>query len=113
MNYTIAIVVVALVVLLWRILSKGNLKFWRAVARRPDESYEYFISHPEVWFVADTPGVKDFLGEFRKLNPNWEREWTGPFRLYVPKIERFVHIFGKVNQYEEEQKRILDSLNKI
>ena len=81
------------------ILRNGNLPFWKKAAKNPDFVYEQF-SQDDAWVVDDGRRKIDKTG------------LDGPFLLYVPSIEKTIKFYGKVEKYEESQKRIEKELLK-
>jgi len=94
----IVIVVVIIVVAGYFLINKGKLSFWKKVGKNPEGAYDYFVKHPDVWKVI-------YKGDDIILD---SREWAGPFRLYVPSIDKMILIYGKNELYEKEQARILN-----
>lgn len=82
------------------IMSRGNITFWAKVRNYPDLAYDWFKSN-DSWIVTD-----DVLENAGRLLQ--KRDWVGPFRLCVPKLEgKRVRIYGKANGYEKTQEEFL------
>lgn len=94
----VVITVVILVVIGYFLINKGKLSFWKKVGKNPDAAYDYLVKHPDVWKII-------YKGDDTTLD---SREWTGPFRLYVPSIDKVIMIYGKIELYEKEQTRLLN-----
>jgi len=101
----ILILIIVAVALYWFfILRPGKLDFWKIAAKYPDDAYDHFISNT-CWKVFEN-GLSE---NQRKIVP--KDEWTGPFRLLVPKLgNKMVYIFGRYPELERSQK---DFLNKF
>ena len=52
----------------------GNLNFWKLASRYPNEIYKLMREMNRVWLIDPDYKVTS--------------EWTGPFLLYVPSIQR-------------------------
>jgi len=86
------------------VLYSREARFWRAAGKQPDRVYE-MIRASEDWVVLDD-------GLPANLRDTWPKnQWTGPFRLDVPKLGRRVYFLGRHPQYKESAARILETLN--
>lgn len=103
------IAVVGLILFLYWffILKKGNLGFWKLANKHPDEAYDFFKKNAPVWLVDDED--KDYIEIVKKDKENW----SGPFRLYVPRIGKYVKIYGRVGKFEEEQKKFEKQIKSV
>ena len=86
------------------ILRPGKLNFWAAAARQPDSVYDYFKSLP-CWCVFEDGLPSDYRVTVPKS------EWTGPFRLYVPRLGKQIFVFGKHPGYIQAQDEYLRTVN--
>lgn len=85
------------------VLYSREARFWRAAGRAPDRVFDLMKGSDE-WVV-----LEDGLPE--NLRKTWPKEqWTGPFRLDVPKLGKRVYFLGRNPQYKESAARILESL---
>jgi hypothetical protein len=73
---------------------KGNLSFWKIANRYPEEAYNFFLNN-DTWHVIDNINNVD--------PPTKDENWDGPFRLFIPSINRTVKIYGKTDSYFESQ----------
>jgi hypothetical protein len=88
-------------VLLWRHLRPRLPDFWQVAARYPDKAYDWFQSHDE-WRVVDPQA-----GRQPRID---EREYDGPFLLWVPKLGgRRVAVYGRRTTMKESQRAFLTS----
>ncbi len=89
------------------ILRPGRLHFWRLVARRADDAYDYFRADTS-WKVFEDGLPQDS----ESVVPN--SEWLGPFRMRVPKLGgKTIFIFGKRLGFEESQNDLLSRLKPV
>lgn len=90
--------IIVLIFLYWFfILRPGRLDFWKLAGKYPDEAYDLFKSQ-DCWVVFEEELPTDYYSIVPK------EDWTGPFRLYVPKIgNKIVYVFGKYPDFEKEQ----------
>ena len=90
------------VALFWYWISRPkSLDFWKLAAKYPDAAYDYFISQ-DCWKVFDN-GLPD---NYKDIVTN--KEWTVPFRLWVPKLgNRMITIFCKYNYMEDSQREFI------
>lgn len=102
----IILLLVGLILWIFFSLRAGKLTFWKLVGRHPNEAYQYFKNNPDVWKVIDSEDSK-FIEDFLRTNANYKKEWVGPYRLYVPSLERVIQIFGKSDVYEKEQEKLI------
>jgi len=102
-------IVVALIVcaaLYWFfILRPGRLDFWKTAAKYPNSAYDHFMSN-NCWRIFE-----DSLPEnYRNTVP--KAEWTGPFRLVVPKLgNKMIYVFGNYPHFEHSQNDFLNNFN--
>ncbi len=88
-------------VLLWRHFRPRMPDFWQVAARYPDKAYEWFLSHEE-WRVVDPE-----QGRQPKVD---DREFDGPFLLWVPKLGgRRIVVYGRRTAMKESQRAFLTS----
>ena len=74
----------------------GRRRFWRMVAKHPDEAYEFFLT-TNCWRVED--GINDASQPSRH-----EETWAGPFYLQVPSLGgKVVVLYGEQGRYEASQ----------
>jgi len=96
MEWIISLFIGAALYWYW-ILRPKSLNFWRLVGKHPDVAYDYFISK-DCWKVFEN----DLPHNYKDLVPS--NEWTGPFRLWVPKLgNRMIIVFGKRNNIHYSQ----------
>ncbi len=90
------IVLAILVFMYWLIILRpGRLNFWKIASKYPNEAYDLFVSE-ECWKVFEE-NVPD---NHQSIVPNW----TGPFRLTVPKLgNKMIHVFGKYPDFQKSQ----------
>ncbi len=79
----------------------GVLAFWKLVASNPGFAYQWFIKHP-AWHVMDHPLPEDYEQTLS------EKDWVGPFDLYVPEIGKRVCIFGRAGEYEHARAEFIE-----
>ena len=72
MEWVVGFAALLVVWWLWSI-RRGNLPFWKLVARHPDEAYQYFLKE-DCWFVDEVPINID------------KADITGPFQFFVPSL---------------------------
>jgi len=100
MKWIIGLLIGAALYWYWTLRSK-NLDFWKLAAKYPDSAYDYFISQ-DCWKVFDN-GLPD---NYKDIVPH--KEWTGPFRLWIPKLgNRMITIFCKYNYMEDSQREFI------
>lgn len=88
--------------LYWRFWSRRpHVRFWKLASKHPDIAYDFFKSR-DCWYVFEG-GLPD---NYREIVP-W-RDWTGPFRFYVPKLGgRWVVVFAQAAKIEESQEEFV------
>jgi len=84
-------------------VKEGNLDFWKIANSNPDVAFKFFESNAHFTVFLEKPS-----GGYRNNLP--EGEWAGPFKLYVPSIQKSVTIYGSVPDYENEEEEFLRSL---
>lgn len=89
----IPILIIIVFIAYYFFVKRGNISFWRKAKDNPNFVYKELIKD-DAWVIDD--GVVE-------IDKN---EFVGPFRLYVPKINKTVKFYGKVGKFEESQKRI-------
>ena len=91
--------IIILVFLYWVfILRPGRLDFWKIASKYPDTAYDFFKSK-KCWKVFEG----DLPDDYRSIVP--KDDWTGPFRLWIPKIgNKVIYVFGKYPDFEQAQK---------
>ena len=99
------LIVLCAVFLYWLfILRPGRLDFWRIAAKYPDDAYEHFLNH-EDWKVFKS----ELPDNYRELVP--KSDWTGPFRLWIPKLNnQVIYVFGRYPDFEKSQNKFVKSL---
>lgn len=80
-------IVIVVFIVIFILMRKGNLRFWKIVNLDPDEFYN-FIKDNDAWRLSD----KD---------P--EVELDGPYRLYVPSLGKQIKIYGVIGMFEDSQ----------
>ncbi len=100
MALVFALLLVAVVAVVWYLIEKPQRRdFWKLAARHPDNAYDWFISH-EGWIVVDP--------ETGRAQPPRGPEYTGPFVLWVPKLGgRRVLVYGKQSEVEQSQEAFI------
>ena len=83
------------------ILKPGKINFWKIISKYPDIAYDFFQTNK--YFKIFNETLPD---NYKSIVP--KKYWTGPFRLWVPKINKMVYIFGKYPEFETEQEKFLD-----
>lgn len=81
------------------VVKNGNLSFWKKAHRYPDIVYKE-IQSDDAW-VVDSGQLLD------------KTDLEGPFRMYVPGLDKTVKFYGRVGAYEESQKRIEEKLKEM
>lgn len=99
--WTIVLIAIAVLFLFFFIsYNSGNPQFWKAATSNPDLAYDWFLKE-DCWVVVH-PGE----------NKNLSNEFTGPFRLSVPKLKnKTVKIYGKNDCLETSQYKFLKQFN--
>lgn len=102
----ILIIITIVVFLYWLfILRPGRLDFWKVASKYPDQAYDFFLSK-ECWKVFEASLPDDY----RSLVP--KDEWTGPFRLWIPKLgNRMIYVFGRYPNFEQSQNEFMTTIN--
>lgn len=99
--YALIVLVVGVAAYWFFVLRPGRLTFWRVAGKHPDAAYDHFKSDP-CWRVFEERLPHDYRG----LVPR--SEWTGPFRLVVPRLgDRMIYVFGKYPTFEKSQNDFL------
>lgn len=101
MEILIFIGVVVVVYIVWSIMN-GNLSFWKFAAKYPDEVFVIMTEDELMWVIE--------AGEDNVWENKDKSDYTGPFRLFVPCLNSFVKIYGKADQIETEQKKIMEKV---
>ena len=78
-------------------------KFWRKVSKDPNGSFLMLKSDP-TWKIEEQ---KDGEAYIKLLHHN---EWSGPYLLYIPMLNKTVYIFGKYPGYLAYQKKYLNKV---
>lgn len=89
---------IALALLLFarRIMGTGNVPFWKVASQHPDDAFDWFMSE-DCWVVL-APGEKAPGSEF-----------TGPFRLAVPKLGgQMIKVYGRDAEIDDSQRRFME-----
>ena len=82
------------------ICSRSNVTFWLKVKYHPDLAYDWF-KRSGGWGVDET-----LRQDPQKLFP--KKDWIGPFRLCVPKLEgKIVKIYAKRDHIKQNQQEFL------
>jgi len=104
MKWLIFIVVAGFLYYRFVLVKSGNLKFWKFAKAHPEEAYSFFISNDAFVAFEDKPtdGYKANLPS---------GEWDGPFKLHVPSVNKFVTIYGRPPEYQNEQKNFMRSFH--
>ena len=102
----ILLLIAVLIFLYWLfILRPGRVDFWKIASKYPDDAYDFFKSK-ECWKVFEG----DLPVDYRSIVP--KEDWTGPFRLSIPKIgNRMIHVFGKYPDFEQSQNEFVAKIN--
>ena len=103
MEIFIGILVIAVIVFLVIPYFRGSPRFWRLVGRVPNEAYELFKEDPN-WIIMD--GTNELGKEELK-------EWVGPFRLAVPKLNKVIKFYGRESAMKESEESIEKKLRSI
>jgi hypothetical protein len=82
----------------------GVVDFWKVVADHPDVAYEWF-NQSDAWAVRVHPLYSGYEKEFP------EKDWAGPFDLWVPNIGKRVCIFGKTRDYEKTREQFIQLIS--
>lgn len=93
----IALVVSVVLICIFLLMRRGNLKFWKIVNLDTDEFYNYIIDN-EAWRLSD---------EYKDL------ELDGPYRLYVPSLGKRIKVYGVVGLFENSQKEYIEHFKKL
>src|SRR4030042_936912 len=97
----ILIIIVIIIFLYWFfILRSGKLDFWKIASKYPDEAYDFFRSK-ECWKVFE----ENLPDNYRSLVP--KDDWSGPFRLWIPRLEKMIYIFGRYSDFEQAQNEFM------
>jgi hypothetical protein len=98
----ILIAVAILVFLYWIIILRpGRLDFWKLAGKYPDEAYDLFMSE-DCWKVFEENPPDDHQSIVPK------EDWTGPFRLMIPKLgNKTIHVLGRYPICEESQNEFM------
>jgi hypothetical protein len=91
------VLVLAVAIYLYIRSRRPSARFWRAAATYPEVAFQWFTTE-ECWHVAIEEGED---------TGRPSAEWTGPFRLYVPSLDRTVRIYGRYPDFEQSQSRFL------
>lgn len=94
----ISLVVIGLVYY-FVVIRNGNLSFWKKAHRYPDIVYKE-IQNDNAWVIDNGQDLD-------------KKGLDGPFRMYVPDLDRIVKFYGRVGVYEESQKRIEEELDQM
>lgn len=86
---------------IWSIMN-GNLSFWKIAAKYPDDVFQIMIEDELMWVIE--------TGEENVWENKNKSDYSGPFRLFVPSLNTFVKIYGRADQIEIEQKKIMDKI---
>ena len=99
-------IIVILAFLYWFfILRPGRLDFWKIAGKYPDEAFDFFRSK-ECWKVFEG----NLPDDYRSIVP--KDDWTGPFRLWIPKIgNKVIYVFGKYPDFEQAQKDFMAKID--
>ncbi|MEX0877398.1 MAG: hypothetical protein WDZ40_00870 [Candidatus Spechtbacterales bacterium] len=97
MEIIIPIIILVVLYYYFVIVKRGNISFWKDAAKHPDFVYEQ-LSKDDAWVIYDGTS-----------HPN-KKDFVGPFRLYVPSLQKSVKFYGKEGQYEESEERIQKQL---
>jgi len=84
--------------LVWYFFTRlGKLSFWKLAAKFPEVAYEHFQSE-ECWFIDEVPTHIS------------KSDVVGPFKLFVPQLNRFVSIYGIADQIEGSEEKFRKSI---
>jgi hypothetical protein len=77
MEYIVTIAAIILMIIWY--LRRPSVRFWRRVSKFPNEWYDRFNEEScwKTFINNDSPEA---------LSIRKNRDWDGPFRLYVPKV---------------------------
>lgn len=104
MEWLIIIVIAGFLYYRFVLVKGGNLKFWKFAKAHPEEAYSFFMGN-DAFVVFDSIPLEGF-----KANSPLG-EWDGPFKLYVPSINKFVTIYGRHPGYQTAQEDFMRSLH--
>ncbi len=89
-------IILAIILLLRRIMGKGNIPFWKLASKYPDTAFDWFISE-DCWVVVET--------DESAPGPNY----TGPFRFAVPKLGgKMIKVYAREDEIENSQRRFVE-----
>ena len=97
MEWLVIIVIAGFIYYHFVLVKGGNIKFWKAVSGHPEEAYLFFQNN-SCFIIFD---VKPPGGYLTNLPAG---EWEGPFKLYVPSIDKTLTIYGRTPEYQIAQK---------
>jgi len=105
---TIIILIIAIAFCYWLfIIRPGRLDFWKIASKYPDLAYDFFNSN-QCWKVFEN-GLPD---DHQNLVP--KEQWTGPFRIWVPKLDnRQILVFGRHPDFEDSQDEFLKIIREV
>jgi hypothetical protein len=87
------IAIVSLIACFIKVQKNGNLSFWKLANKHSEWAHDYFMEHPDGWYVIYPVENKN--------KPTGD--WKGPFFLIVPGIGK-ITIYGKSGIFESQQK---------
>ena len=90
-------IVLVVFIVLFLLMRKGNLKFWKIVNLDPDEFYN-FIKDSDAW---------------RLSNEDTTVKLDGPYRLYVPNLGQQIKVYGVVGLYENSQAKYIKHFKEL
>lgn len=89
----VAGIILALILFMRRNMKQGNLPFWKLASQHPNAAFDWFVSE-DCWVVV-TPGES-------APGP----EYTGPFRLSIPKLGgQVIKVYGRETEIDDSQRR--------
>lgn len=90
---------------------KTSIKFWKLVKDSPEESFKYFSENKEIWSIVTTEFGKKLLDANQKLEKDNKNKLIGPFKLFVPSLNKMVLIYGKDGFYQKDQDKLISLFN--
>lgn len=101
----LAIIAIVIFLYWFFILRPGRLDFWKIASKYPDDAYD-FLKSKQCWKLFE----EDLPDNYRSIVP--KEDWTGPFRLWIPKIgNKMIYVFGRYHEFEQAQKEFMAKIN--
>lgn len=92
----IGLIILAIILLMRRIMGNGNVSFWKVASQNPDAAFDWFMRE-DCWIVV-SPDESD-------PGP----DYTGPFRLAVPKLGgKVIKVYGREGRINDSQQRFIE-----